>query len=568
MSVGTFRRWVLAASALGLVAAGPGASGAGAANSQLASKFTNQGINVRRLTASVQMTKDDVPPARAYAGPTSMAADPANPRIIVAATAQMRTRTCYMLRSTDGGTTWHTAPGLPGPPSYQYCTNGNAGVPVAMVAFGRNGTVYYARQAYGDNEGGTGMATGGGHSSIILAKSTDLGTTWSTTFVDNNRGKGGLMNNDNGVTGLAVDTSGPQDIVYVGYGVSYPGAAPNTPEQNGALNVAVSTNGGASFNTTVNLNDFSHVTQNVAGMQVPLLMGRGFGAPYLTVHDGVVLAVAGPSNPYNVKLPLGSTFAYALPQLLARSTDQGKTWTVSAFSPPIFTGAGSFTGLGWTPKGGPHGTFVAAYAMAPENAPTSNTENVVVERSTDLGQTWSAPQIIDDDNPADKATSFYPQLSVAPNGRVDVVWEDNRKQVDYHFQVRASYSNDGGQTWAPNVLVNDKPIDFGLGVSFNSDIRQPPGVASTNMTAVYGWADTRLGNATNQNQDDFASVAQFSALPGRSSTLLPILEGIFGGLVAAGIILLIVLAVRSRRTPPPVTPTVEDERQSASVGTS
>lgn len=564
MRFGKVRRTVLAASVLGLVAASPGISRAagqpGVAN-QVASKFANQGATIKRLTTGVQMTKDDVPPARAYGGPTSMAVDPANPRIVVAATAQLRSRVCYLLRSADAGMTWHTAPGLPGLASYPYCTNYNAGVPVASLAFGRNGTLYYARNAYGDGEG-----LANGHSSIVVSRSTDLGNTWATTMVDNNRGKTvqGTMPNDAGVTGLTVDTSGPKDVVYVGYTTGYNGAAATSPLRNGTVNVAVSTDGGVTFATGLDLSTFSHVTQPIGGNDVPLIFNGGFGAPWLTAHNGVVLAVGTSQTPVGVTVPAGGTFSRPMAALVARSTDQGKSWTVSALSPPMYNGTGIQTGLGWTPKGGPQGTYLAAYSQAPASSATSNIESIAVQRSIDNGVTWGPQTIINDDPPGEANTSFYPQLSVAPNGRVDVVWEDNRGQADYHFQVRYSYTNDGGVTWAPNVLVSDKPIDFSIGVSFNSDIRQPPGVASANQYAVFGWADTRLGNQTNQNQDDFSVVAQFAPLPNRSSTVLPMLEAIFGGLVLAGVVLLVVLFVRSRREGP--EPPKVEQREPVGAG--
>jgi hypothetical protein len=197
--------------------------------------------------------------------------------------------------------------------------------------------------------------------------------------------------------------------------------------------------------------------------------------------------------------------------------------------------------------GGPQGTFVATYAATPASASSSGSASVVFQRSTDLGQTWSDPVVLNEDDPTQQWTNFYPQLGVAPNGRLDIVWETNRDQHDYHFQAMYTYSTDGGLTWAHNVQVSDQPINFGLGVSFNSDIRQPPGVASANQYAAFGWADTRLGNDTTQNQDDFGVVAQFAPLPARSSTVLPVVAAVFGGLAVAGIILVLALLVRRRR---------------------
>ncbi|HWB72149.1 MAG TPA: hypothetical protein VG452_08015, partial [Egibacteraceae bacterium] len=184
----------------------------------------------------------------------------------------------------------------------------------------------------------------------------------------------------------------------------------------------------------------------------------------------------------------------------------------------------------------------------PETSDTTGLADIVFQRSTDGGQTWSEPVAIDDDDPDRHFTSFYPQLAVAPNGRIDVVWQDNRELTDYRFNVRYTYSTDGGATWAPNVQINDRPVDFNLGVSFNSDLRYAPGVASANEYAAIGWADTRLGDDLTQTQDNFGAIAQFSPLPPTTAnTVLAIVAAVFGGLVAAGIVLLVFLRMRRRQ---------------------
>ena len=512
----------------------------------VATAANTESSGIKRLTAAVQMTKDDPLPTRSFTGPTDMLVDPANPRVIVAATADLRTRICYLERSSDAGLTWHiVGPAVPGLKSYPYCTTAdNAGATQASIAFGRNGTLYYALGGYGPGEGAN-----NGHSSVLLARSTDLGNTWSTIVVDNNRGKtGDDAAADSGVTGLAVDSSGPQDVVYVGFMQSFPNAPMGSPLRDGAVVVAVSTDGGATIARQSNINTFSNVMQDVGGKTVPLQMMSYFGGPFMATHNGVVEAVSGAQSKsgFNVS----GTGSMALPELVARSTDQGRTWTFSTLGPPIYSGTGNQTGMGWTPLGGPKGTFLATYASTPATAGSSGTASIVVQRSTDDGQTWSGPQNINDDDPTQQFTNFYPQLGVAPDGRVDVVWEDNRDQHDYHFQVRYSYSTDGGVTWAKNVQITDRPINFSLGVSFNSDIRQPPGVASANQYAAFGWADTRLGNDTTQTQDNFGVVAQFAPLPATRSNTLPILAAVFAGLAVAGLVIILVFAARRRRPTP------------------
>jgi hypothetical protein len=508
--------------------------------------FGPQAARWTRLTGAFQMTKDVANPVRAFAGPTSMLADPRNPRVVVAATADLRTRVCQLVRSTDGAKTWHLSLSPPAPKGYPFCMDNSAGLAAGAIAWGRNGTLYYAAEAFGPGEGGFDL----GHVSEFLARSSDLGDTWTTTIVENNRAKPEPAAADYGAA-IAVDSSGPTDVVYVGYNQHFPKADMTSPLNNGPVAVAVSTDGGATFASSVDVSTSSTVMQNVNGKDYPLKLEGFFGAPLLLAHNGVVLAVSGAETNFDTFPDLGgnfgASFAFPMPQLVARSTDQGKSWTVAKLGPARFRGSGSQTGMVWTPTGGPMGTFVVAYQATAAASSSSGPAQIVVQRSTDAGQTWTDPLAINDDDPAMQYASFYPQLNVAPNGRIDAVWQDNRGTSDFHFNVRYSYSTDGGATWAPNVLISDRPVDFNRGVSFNSDLRQPPGVASANQYAVVGWADTRLSNEDTQTQDDFGAAVQFAKLPATRNTVLPVVAAVFGGLAIGGLVLLGVLLGRRRR---------------------
>jgi hypothetical protein len=514
-------------------------------------QFGPQSVEIDKLTAASQMTKDLEAPARAFTGPTSMAVHPQNPRIVVAATADLRSKLCYLTVSKDAGRTWHLSEEMPTDPAYPFCTNTTAGVPEAMVAWGRDGTLYYAHMAYGEGEGPR-----EGKSSAILARTKNLGESWQTTLVRDNRGKTGVAPSVTSVPGLAVDTTGARDTIYIGFSESYPDAPQGDPLRFPHVMIAASTDGGVTFSEPVDVNSFNRPSVNIGGKTHPLYMRTGFGAPFLFARDGVLLAVAGSDFPFNDQpapppeagtgLNPGSWYAHPIPQLVGRSTDMGKTWTINPLGDPILAGTGSYTGLGWTEKGGPKGTIVAVYAATPPTSPTIALADIVVQRSTDGGITWTSPLAIDDDPAVERSTGFYPQLAVSPNGRIDVAWQDNRDTTDFHFNVRYTYSTDGGQTWAPNIKVNDIPINFNYGVSFNSDLRQPNGVASTNQYAIIGWADTRHANDLTQTQDNYASAVQFAPLPTTKNTTAPAIAAIFGGLVVAGIVLLIVLQFRKR----------------------
>lgn len=518
--------------------------------------FKTQDVSPERLTAATNMTKDQDGPARAFGSPTVMAVKPGDPRIVAAATVDLRARTCYLTVSKDAGHTWHFSKSLPTDPKYPYCSPSTSGVPLTTLAWGRNDTLYYAHFAYGDGEGPR-----EGRSSVILAKTTNLGESWTITLVDNNRGStASPAPNDSGVTGLTVDTSGARDVVSVGFNQSFPDAAADTPQKVlPHVMVATSTDAGDTFGKAVDLNSIKAPTYDVAGKTYQTYLMSSFGSPFLVSHDGILLAVAGstfasndqPAPPPEAGAGLnpGSWYAYPMPQLVARSTDQGKTWTIAKLGEPIFAGTGAMTGLGWTPKGGDKGTFVAVYNATPPTAPSMNLEDIVVQRSTDGGSTWTPALAIDDDSPELNATSFYPQLNVAPNGRIDVAWQDNRDatSTDFHFDVRYSYSTDGGLTWAKNIKVNDRPNDFNLGVSYNSDYRYPNGVASANQYAIVGWADTRNASDLSQAQDNYAAAVQFTPLPTTKNTTAPVIAAIFGGLVVAGLILLLLGSMRKNR---------------------
>src|SRR5437660_4377333 len=86
----------------------------------------------------------------------------------------------------------------------------------------------------------------------------------------------------------------------------------------------------------------------------------------------------------------------------------------------------------------------------------SNGTDVMFARSTDGGQTFSAPHRINDDPINHNKWHCFGTLSVAPNGRIDSVWLDTRNAVNNtDSQLFYSFSTDGGVTWSANVAVSD-----------------------------------------------------------------------------------------------------------------
>jgi FG-GAP-like repeat len=82
--------------------------------------------------------------------------------------------------------------------------------------------------------------------------------------------------------------------------------------------------------------------------------------------------------------------------------------------------------------------------------------DVMFARSTNGGLTFSTPRRINDDPLNHAKWHWFGTLSIAPNGRIDVVWFDTRSAANNtDSQLFYSYSADGGITWSPNVGVSN-----------------------------------------------------------------------------------------------------------------
>ncbi len=112
-------------------------------------------------------------------------------------------------------------------------------------------------------------------------------------------------------------------------------------------------------------------------------------------------------------------------------------------------------------SGGPRNGWV--YMLCSVDPPNSDPLNVKLSRSTDGGATWSTTVTINTDM-VTGTYQWFGTMSVAPNGRIDVIWNDNRaNQFQFDSQVFYSFSEDGGFTWSANTAVS---VDFDPHVGF------------------------------------------------------------------------------------------------------
>jgi hypothetical protein len=81
--------------------------------------------------------------------------------------------------------------------------------------------------------------------------------------------------------------------------------------------------------------------------------------------------------------------------------------------------------------------------------------DVMFARSTDGGATWSAPVRVNDD-PGAEAWQWFGTMSVAPTGRIDVVWLDTRDNPgSINSSLYYSYSTNAGVTWSENARLSE-----------------------------------------------------------------------------------------------------------------
>lgn len=102
--------------------------------------------------------------------------------------------------------------------------------------------------------------------------------------------------------------------------------------------------------------------------------------------------------------------------------------------------------------GGPNPNHL--YALASVGPISTDPCDVRFIRSTDGGDTWSAPARVHDDTGDN--WQWFGTLSVASNGRLDVVWNDTRNTGNFQLhQTFYAYSIDAGETWSHNYQITD-----------------------------------------------------------------------------------------------------------------
>jgi hypothetical protein len=160
--------------------------------------------------------------------------------------------------------------------------------------------------------------------------------------------------------------------------------------------------------------------------------------------------------------------------------------------------------------------------------------DVMFAKSTDGGLTWSLPVQINDD-PGTTNTQWFGTLSVAPNGRIDVIWLDTRDAPSGtdNSALYYSYSTDQGNTWTVNVKLSDS-FDPHVGYPQQDKMGDYFDMVSDNGGAHLAWTNTLNGEEdvyyshiipgvngieSNQAKDNYYSISCYPN-PVRSQTMI------------------------------------------------
>lgn len=307
----------------------------------------------------------------------------------------------------------------------------------------------------------------------MVMRSTDNGATWLPSVA----GIAGIDKN-----WIACDqTSGPYaNFVYT------------TMTASGGGNFARSTNFGATWTNTA-----TFTPQTLPGMMVavgPNVLGGNNisgGCVYVVTHSGTNAA---------------GTYTFS------RSTNGGLNFTLMStqqFSGLIGTeisGRSTVNGMRTRPypfivadnSFGPHrGRLYLVYATN-NPAGNGNKSDIFLHYSTDQGATWSTRTRVNDDPNPQNNFSFFPAVwTEKTTGRLYIKWYDSRLvPTSDSMDVYATYSDDGGLTFAPNQRMTNRTFRTKVTTSGNPPAYQGDydAIVSHQYGALAVWADFRGNN--------------------------------------------------------------------------
>ncbi len=322
-----------------------------------------------------------------------------------------------------------------------------------------------------------------------VVKSTNNGLTWSSAVTS----VAGIDKN-----WIAADqTMGP----YANYVYTTMTAG------SGVGNFARSTDGGLTWQTT-----FSPNTQSLPGMMVavgPNVLGGNNisgGCVYVVTHSGTNGAGI---YTFYVSTDGGLTFTLKSSNQFSNyiGTEVGGRSTVQFMRCrpyPFIAADNSF---------GPYrGRLYLVYAS--NNPPgNGNKSDIFLRYSTDQGATWSSARVVNDDPNSQNNFQFHPAIWCdKETGRLYIKFYDTRRvPTSDSMDVYATYTDDGGQTFAPNQRLTNRTFRINFTNATTATYRGDyDAITSNRYASLAVWTDFRNSNYLGMTAyfPDFAMLAR------------------------------------------------------------
>ncbi|MDQ6776849.1 MAG: glycoside hydrolase [Actinomycetota bacterium] len=438
----------------------------------------------------------------AHNSPT-LARDPRNPNVVVATDRIDRPGFSAELdRSGDGGRTWtSTTLPLPGGLNRPYG---------ADLAFAPDGTLYVT---YVDLQG-----NGNVPADLWMSKSTDGGQTLPAPV----RIAGKLTFQAR----VAVDHAGTVYVTWLQGGAAGFLSLIGPPSP---IVLSRSLDGGRTFSRPVQVSDPGRA---LVGAATPVIDSRGRLVVLYEDFKGDQRDFQNlPGPPWDrpfalvVTRPVGLTAFARGVQLEDGLVPHERFLVYTPEFPSIAAGPGNALYVAWSDA-------------------RNGDEDVLLRRSSDGGVTWSPATRVNDNPRSDGTSQYLPQIDVAPDGRVDVLFLDRSRDRKHNTMMDATLASsyDGGASFK-YARISSRSFDSRVGSSAGPqlpiDFGSRLALASTNGRSLAAWTDTRLGSSATGRQDIFAATFRVAAPPGGLAVApaigaLALLTLVFAALAAVG----------------------------------
>lgn len=143
--------------------------------------------------------------------------------------------------------------------------------------------------------------------------------------------------------------------------------------------------------------------------------------------------------------------------------------------------------------GGPRYGWIYIITTQKNLAPAGSDPDVIINRSSDNGQTWSAGIRVNQDPVNNGKIQYFPAVHVDKQGGLNVIFYDDRNTTSDSSGVFLARSEDGGNNWREFEISdkNFKPLPIGgLGQGYQGDNIS---ITSSNDKLWPVWMDNRTG---------------------------------------------------------------------------